>query len=99
MTVTSVLELWFTPESLGDAERVLAETLATTRAFAGNLGCDVTVDSEDPTHYAVFERWESIEADDAYRAFRATPEGTSALGPLLASRALTRYADLWSVDG
>ncbi len=94
MTVTSVLELTIKPESLDDAERILTETLATTRAFAGNLGCEVAVDSEDPTHFVVFEHWESIEADDAYRAFRATPEGASELGSISTGRVLTRYTDL-----
>ncbi len=93
MTVTSVLELTIRPEALGDAERIIDETLAATRAFAGNLGCDVAVDIENPAHYAVFEHWESIEADDAYRAFRATPEGASALGGITAARVLTRYQD------
>ncbi len=94
MTVTAVLELTIKPEALGDAERILDETLATTRAFAGNLGCDVAVDLDDPTHFVVFEHWESIEADDAYRAFRATPEGASELGSISAGRVLTRYTDL-----
>ncbi|HEY0248810.1 MAG TPA: antibiotic biosynthesis monooxygenase family protein [Gryllotalpicola sp.] len=94
MTVTAVLELTIKPESLGDAERILDETLATTRAFAGNLGCQVAVDTEDPSHYVVFERWESISADDAYRAFRATPEGANQLGEITSGRVLTRYTEL-----
>ncbi len=93
MTITSVLELTIKPEALGDAERIIEETLATTRAFAGNLGCDVAVDVENPAHYAVFEHWESLEADDAYRAFRATPAGANSLGAITTQRVLTRYQD------
>ena len=36
------------------------------------------------THVVVVEHWESLEADDAYRAWRATPEGASDLRTLLA---------------
>ena len=94
MTVTSLLELTITPERLADAERIIDETLVATRAFAGNLGCTVAVDTEDPTHYVVVERWESLAADDAYRAFRATPEGANQLGEITAARVLTRYTDV-----
>jgi len=94
MSVTSLLELNIKPERLGDAERIIDETLATTRAFAGNLGCTVAVDTEDPTHYVIVERWESLEADDAYRAFRATPEGANQLGEIASGRKLVRYTDV-----
>ncbi len=94
MTVTSVLELTIKPESLNDAERILEETLATTRSFAGNLGCKVAVDTSDPAHFVVFEHWTSLEADDAYRAFRATPQGASGLGSIIEGLVLTRYTDL-----
>jgi hypothetical protein len=33
----------------------------------------------------LYETWESIEHDRAYRAWRASPEGTSDLGPILAA--------------
>ena len=32
---------------------------------------------------ARFESWASVEADAAYRAFRATPEGRSELGSIV----------------
>jgi quinol monooxygenase YgiN len=94
MSVTSLLELTIKPERLGDAERIIDETLATTRAFAGNLGCTVAVDAEDETHYVIVERWESLEADDAYRAFRATPEGANQLGEIASGRKLVRYTEV-----
>lgn len=94
MTVTSLLELTIKPERLADAERIIDETLVATRGFAGNLGCTVAVDTTDPTHYVVVERWESIEADDAYRAFRSTPEGANELGEITTGRVLTRYTEV-----
>jgi heme oxygenase (mycobilin-producing) len=94
MTVTSLLELNIKPERLADAERIIDETLEATRAFAGNLGCVVSVDTDDPTHYVIVERWESLAADDAYRAFRATPEGANQLGEITSGRKLVRYTDV-----
>jgi heme oxygenase (mycobilin-producing) len=85
VAITSILELTIKPESVEDAARVIDEVLVATRAFAGNLGVDVVVDVADPAHYLLIEHWESLEADDAYRAFRATPEGRSDLGAILAA--------------
>jgi quinol monooxygenase YgiN len=84
VAITSILELTVKPESVADAARIIDETLKTTRAFPGNLGIDVVVDIDDPAHYVLIERWESVEADDAYRAFRKTPDGASELGTILA---------------
>ena len=93
MTITALLELTLKADSVTDAPRVLAKTLEATRAFAGNEGIEVLYDVTDPAHVVVIERWASLEHDDAYRAWRATPEGTSDLGALLAERPrLTRWS-------
>ncbi len=60
-------------------------TLTATRAFPGCLGVSVLVDSADPAHVLVLETWESPAADNAYRQWRATPEGASNLGSVLAA--------------
>lgn len=86
MTVSAILELKLTPESLDAAPAVISATLAQTRAFDGNLGVEVFVDSADATHYVVVEHWESAEHDAAYRQWRTTPEGASALGTIVAER-------------
>ena len=49
------------------------------------LDVTVPVDSDDPAHVVLYETWESIEHDRAYRAWRATPEGASGLGSILAA--------------
>jgi hypothetical protein len=49
------------------------------------LDVTVLVDSDDPAHVVVYETWESIEHDRAYRAWRASPEGASELGSILAA--------------
>jgi heme oxygenase (mycobilin-producing) len=50
------------------------------------------VDTEDKAHLLVIEKWESIEHDQAYRDWRATDAGASALPTVVASRSLTRFA-------
>lgn len=84
MAITAILDLQLKPESLNTASEVLHATLTDTRAFPGCLGVTVLVDTGDPTHVIVTETWESIEHDRAYRAWRASPEGASGLGPILA---------------
>lgn len=84
MPVTALLDLTLRPEAVAGAHAVLHETLAATRAFDGCLDVEVLVDTADEAHVVVVERWASVEADAAYRAWRATREGTSQLGTLLA---------------
>jgi quinol monooxygenase YgiN len=90
-TVTALLDLRIKPESLADAKETVENVLVATRAFPGCLGVDVLVDTEDETHLLLIEKWESIEHDQAYRDWRATPAGASALSTIVASRSLTRF--------
>lgn len=93
MAITSLLELTLRPDAVATAPALLTETLQATRAFAGCRGVEVMVDTADETHVVVVEQWESLEHDDAYRAWRATPEGASRLGEILAAPPrLTRLA-------
>ena len=85
MAITAILDLQLKPESLNTASEVLHATLTDTRAFPGCLGVTVLVDSADPAHVVLYETWESLEHDRAYRAWRATPEGASELGSILAA--------------
>ena len=84
MTVTAFLDLHVRADALAEVPAVLAEVLADTRAFDGSLGIEVLQDVADPAHLTVVERWASLQHDDAYRAWRATPEGASDLGRVLA---------------
>lgn len=96
MTVIATLELRLRPDRVDDAPAVLEEVLAETRAFAGNLGVEVLTDVHDPTHVTALERWESLEHDDAYRAWRSGDGQRPALGALLAAPpTLTR----WTTSG
>jgi quinol monooxygenase YgiN len=85
MAITAILDLQLKPEALETASEVIHETLAATRAFPGCYHVAVLVDIDDPAHVALYETWESVEHDRAYRAWRATPEGASRLGSILAA--------------
>ncbi|ARJ04426.1 antibiotic biosynthesis monooxygenase [Cnuibacter physcomitrellae] len=84
MSVISLLDVRIREDRLADAPAVVHDVLAATRAFDGNTGVQVARDATDEAHWVIVEHWASIEHDDAYRAWRATPEGASALGELLA---------------
>ncbi len=94
MPVTVLLELKFKPESVTAARKVLGSALKATRAFGGNLVTDVIVDEDDDAHWIIYERWESVEQDEAYRAFRAGEGKIVELPSLLAAPPVkTRYLD------
>ena len=93
MAITAILDLQIHSDSLETAHQVLHATLTSTRAFSGCLDVTVLVDTADPAHVVVYETWESIEHDRAYRAWRTTPEGASDLGSILAAAPkLTLYS-------
>jgi quinol monooxygenase YgiN len=90
-TVTALLDLRIKPESVAEAKETVEGVLVATRAFPGCLGVDVLVDTQDEAHLLLIEKWESIEHDQAYRDWRATEAGASALSTIVASRSLTRF--------
>ena len=93
MPITVVLELRLKPESVPAARDVMGRALQATRAFEGNLGTDVLVDEDDEAHWLIYERWDTVEHDEAYRAFRAGEGRLTELPPLLdATPVKTRYS-------
>jgi quinol monooxygenase YgiN len=92
MPVTVLLELKFKPESVAEATEVFRRELVKTRAFDGNLVTEVIVDEDDEAHWVIYESWESVAHDEAYRAFRAGEGKITDLPPLLAAPPVkTRY--------
>lgn len=83
MPTAALLDLHLRGDRAADGLPVIEAILGDTRAFEGCLGVEVLVDVDDPAHVTVVEHWQSLEHDDAYRAWRATPEGASGLGELL----------------
>jgi quinol monooxygenase YgiN len=92
MPVTVLLELRMKPEAVAAAREVMGRALRDTRAFDGNLRTDVLVDEDDEAHWMIYEVWETVEHDEAYRAFRAGEGKLTELPPLLAAPSVkTRY--------
>lgn len=94
MPITVLLELKFKPESVAAAREVMGRALRDTRNFDGSLVTDVIVDEADEAHWIIYERWESVAHDEAYRAFRAGEGKIVDLPGLLAAPPVkTRYLD------
>jgi quinol monooxygenase YgiN len=92
MPVTVILELKLRPDAVSAARDVMGRALQDTRAFAGNVGTEVLVDEEDDAHWLIYELWETVEHDEAYRRFRAGEGRLTELPPLLAAPPVkTRY--------
>ena len=92
MAITSLLDIQLRPDPPADVETRITSILSDTRARPGLVSAEVVRDLDDPRHLLVIEVWESFEADDAYREWRATPEGANELRELTAGQlALTRY--------
>lgn len=93
MAVTVILELKFKPDEVAAGRELMGRALQDTRAFDGNLRTDVLVDEDDEAHWLIYELWESVEHDEAYRRFRAGEGKLTQLPPLLAEAPVkTRYS-------
>jgi quinol monooxygenase YgiN len=93
MAVTVILELRFKPDEVDAGRELMGRALQDTRAFDGNLRTDVLVDEDDEAHWLIYELWESVGHDEAYRRFRAGEGKLTQLPPLLAAPSVkTRYA-------
>ena len=92
MPVTVLFELRIKPEAVNEARDLMHRTLEVTRAFDGNLGIDVLVDTDDEAHWVIYQLWDTAEHDEAYRSFRAGDGQVAELPPLLAAPPVkTRY--------
>ncbi|OBA81480.1 antibiotic biosynthesis monooxygenase [Mycobacterium sp. 1164966.3] len=92
MPVTVMLELRLKPDAVQAARELMHRTLQDTREFDGNLRTEVLVDDDDEAHWLIYELWDTVEHDEAYRAFRAGEGKVTELPPLLAAPPVkTRY--------
>ena len=98
MAVTVILELRFKPDAVDAGRELMGRALQDTRAFEGNVRTDVLIDEDDEAHWLIYELWESVEHDEAYRKFRAgegkltqlPPAAGRAPGQERAARAMSR---------
>ncbi|UUL77053.1 antibiotic biosynthesis monooxygenase [Pseudarthrobacter sp. Fe7] len=86
MTAIVHFEVQIDPAYREDAAKYLSETLTATRAWPGNQGIEALVDDADPCHILVVETWATTQDHADYAAWRATPEGKSALHAVLAAK-------------
>ena len=92
MTATVILELRFKPDEVVAGREVMGRALHDTRAFDGNVRTDVLVDDDDEAHWLIYEIWETVDHDEAYRRFRTGEGKLTQLPPLLAAPPVkTRY--------
>jgi quinol monooxygenase YgiN len=92
MPVTVLFELRIKPDAVPAARDLMHRTLEVTRAFDGNLGIEVLVDADDEAHWMMYQLWDTVEHDEAYRNFRAGEGKVTELPPLLAAPPVkTRY--------
>ena len=92
MAVTVTLELRIKPDEVAAARELMGRALQDTRAFEGNLRTEVLVDDDDEAHWLIYELWDSVDHDEAYRRFRAGEGQLTQLPPLLAAPPVkTRY--------
>lgn len=69
------LRVRFTEAGAGRGLEILQQALIDTRAFEGCLSAQPFVDPDDPTGVVVREEWASRDREQAYLAFRSSPEG------------------------
>jgi quinol monooxygenase YgiN len=97
MSIIAILEFRLNNDVLDAANAKVKEILADTRAFPGCEGLDVLVDRDDPAHVFIYEKWESNEADAAYRAWRAGDGAADFTGLLAAVPVLNVFKTDYSL--
>ena len=81
MTVLVIIELKAKPGLVDELRAFLNP--AQIRAYAGNEGVELTVNQDDPDNVLLSEHWESREAYEAYRSWRAASGDEATLAGLL----------------
>lgn len=76
--IGALVRLRFTTAADERVEEIVDAALAATRAFDGLEHLRVLKSVDDPAEWTLYEIWRDAEAEQAYRAFRATPEGADA---------------------
>lgn len=95
MTITALFEIRLVPETVAQALAIIAKAVAETSVFAGCQAVELLHAVDDPARVIVLERWESLEHDAAYRAWRAGEGAIAELPPLLAAPPRLTRAVAW----
>ncbi|HWM16809.1 MAG TPA: antibiotic biosynthesis monooxygenase [Microbacterium sp.] len=85
--IAALVRFTFRDDALETVPPIVDDMLATTRAFTGLEQLDILRDPARPGVWTLYEIWSDDASENAYRAFRATPEGAvPGLAEVLAER-------------
>lgn len=73
--IAALVRFTFRDDALDRVPRIVDDMLETTRAFAGLEQLDILRDPARPGAWTLYEIWSDDSSEQAYRSFRATPEG------------------------
>ncbi|WP_119696350.1 putative quinol monooxygenase [Microbacterium halotolerans] len=84
--IAAIVRFTFVPDAEERVAAVVERTLAITRTFAGCERIDILRSAERQDEWTLYEIWADADKEQAYRDFRASPEGADAdLAALLAA--------------
>ena len=78
-------ELTIRPEKLEAFLDYTVENLKISRSYAGNIQFDILIDEKRPNTVQFYEVWESVEAQQAYMAWRVKAGDLTTLLSFLAA--------------
>lgn len=92
-SIGALVRMTFVSEPDERMADVVGTTLATTRAFDGLEHMRILKSIDRPNEWTLYQVWRDADAEQAYRAFRASPDGAApALGEIVESITVERFA-------
>ncbi len=93
MSVTVLLEVQATPETIEELKTTLVVILPDTRAYEGCEGVKVVENQDDSLNLILQEKWQSRPHYEKYLAWRDETGALAALGAMLSQPPSIRYYD------
>ena len=90
MAITRINEFRAVPTKSDALREFLSSVIATIKESPGCLACDLFIDHEDNTRFAIVESWEDVAAHRS-AATRIPPAKLAEVQPLLAEPPKGRY--------
>ena len=84
MSFTLILELNAKPESADALAAWMVDNIADTKARPGCQLVEVFTDGEDKAHFVLYEKWDSVEDQANYMAWRTENGSMETIGGMLA---------------
>jgi quinol monooxygenase YgiN len=93
MSVGVIVEFHFKPGGAEMMTSMMNERLPQTRTWEGCEDIYLGIDSDDPNHMLIVEKWESREHYDKYREWAMAQPGTENLMHYVIGEMTTRYLE------